>query len=95
MPNLVSTPKPVVDDTGSTVWTSADLLSIQILEFGAEWAIDIVILPSKAILSSVIQRVELVPPMAGKVEPARRSARRNVRRTQRSILIVVSICVGV
>lgn len=48
-----------------------DLPSVEVLESGTQWAIDVVVLSSKPVLPLVTQRIELIAPVAVEIKPLR------------------------
>jgi hypothetical protein len=59
--------------------TLANLLTTEILESRAEWAVDVVVLAYEAVLSCITQWVKLVAPVASKVEPTDGGGRSQIR----------------
>lgn len=62
-------PDEVFDNTGCIIGPLAYFVATEVLKSRADGPVHVVILASKAILSTISQRVEFITPMAVEIEP--------------------------
>lgn len=88
-------PDVVLDDARRVIGTLADLPAIEVFEPRTQRAVHVMVLSGKAVLSMVAEWVELVSPVAIKVEPLCGGVRAGGRGAQSVVVVVVGVRMAV
>lgn len=75
--------------------TLTDLLTAKVLEPRAEGSVDIVVLSENPVLTRIVQRIELIAPVADKVEPIARCLWSVVGASNVIVDVIIGVCVEV